>query len=262
MTVRSIATAFALSAALTLAACTSTTSGSGKTHGPSGSAASPTTSAALAALMESGISQVKSARIDLDVSISGQPLTGSGAEKLDSGKLVALDVTEHLPAGAGDIRIIVVNGDTYAKLPAALNSTGKPYLRVTSDSSNPVIQQLSSSMDSALASASLGSVADFARAAKSFRFVGPATVRGVATTHYSIVVEIDKLPDDLPGKKELLDGGVKSLPLELFIDKQGRPIQVTENADLQGQKIQTKVGVRAYDEPVTITAPPADQIGN
>jgi hypothetical protein len=255
MTPRRIAALLMLSSALVLAACTSSKSGSGTTsHGM------PTTADALATLMESGVAKATSARFTLDVNLAGQSLTGSGVERLAAGKLVSLDVNEHLPQGA--IRVIMVDGKTYAKLPRSLNPNGKPYLPVTTHSGNVVVRTLAGSLDSALSSASLGDTGAFAKAAKSLKLVGPARVAGVSTTHYSIVVDIRKLPDTLPGKAQLLDGGVKTIPLELYVDHSGRPIQVTENFAAQGQTVKTKVVVTAYDKPVTITAPPADQIGS
>lgn len=255
MTARRTITLLAISCALVGTACTSSKSNAG--NAPSGM---PTGAVDLAALMESGIAKATSAAFNLDVTIAGQALTGSGVEKLSGGKLVALDVSERLPQGV--IRVILVDGKTYAKLPSSLNPTGKPYLPVTTGSSNAVIRTLAGSLDSAVASASLGDIGAFAKAAKSIHADGSATMQGVSTAHYSIVVDIAKLPDTFPGKQALLSGGVKTIPLELYIDRTGRPIQVTEDFTAQGQKVHTKVVVTNYDKPVTITAPPADQIGS
>jgi hypothetical protein len=254
MTARRTIALLAVSCALASTACTS----SSKSGGAPGNM--PTDAGALAALMKSGIAKATSAAFDLDVTIAGQALTGSGVEKLSAGQLVALDVSEHLPQGV--IRVILIDGKTYAKLPRSLNANGKPYLPVTTNSSNPVISTLAGSLDSAVASASLGDVGAFAKAAKSIKVVGSSKVQGVTTTHYSIVVDIAKLPDTLPGKAQLLSGGAKTMPLELYVDRTGRPIQVGENFSTQGQQVKTKVVVTAYDKPVTITAPPANQIGS
>jgi hypothetical protein len=253
MNLRRIIALLALPCAL-FTACSSSTSGGGAVSGM------PTTATALATLMKTAIAKTTSARFTLDVTLAGEGLTGSGVEKLAQGKLVALDVSEHLPQGA--LRVIMVDGKTYAKLPKSLNPSGKPYLPVTTSSSNVVISALAGSLDSALSSASLGDVGTFAKAAKSVKVVGAAKVAGVSTTHYSIVVDLARLPGDLPGKDQLVQGGLKTLPLELYIDAQGRPIEVSEDFNAQGQHVKTKVVVTGYDQPATITAPPADQIGS
>jgi hypothetical protein len=241
--------------AVLVAACTS----SGKPAGHGSASSTPTTAAGLGRMMESAIAKVSSARFTLDVSIAGQSLTGSGSEKLEHGRLVSVEVTEHLPQGT--VQVIVVDGKTYAKLPKALNPSGKPYLRVSPSSSNPVIKTLAGSLNSALASASLGDVSTFTRAAQSVKAVGTATVAGARTTHYTVVVDLAKLPASYSAKQALQAGGVRTLPLELYVDQQGRPARLTENFRTQGTQVKTDLTITGYNVPVTITAPPADQVG-
>jgi hypothetical protein len=44
------------------------------------------------------------------------------------------------------------------------------------------------------------------------------------------------------------------------VDGKGRPVKVTENLTVQGQTVDTTVTIGDFDAPVTITAPPADQV--
>jgi hypothetical protein len=274
MTTRRICAVLALSSALALGACTSSTSGKGQVDGstPAGqssagqtpsspsSGGKPTDAAGLGGLMQTAIAGIKTAHITLDINAAGQKVSGVGDEKMLGGKLIAMDLTENLPGGAGSIRLIIVDGKTYAKLPPSLNTSGKPYILVSPNSTNPTVKALAGSLDSALSSASLGSVGAFVTAAKSVVLKGTATVDGVQTSHYSIVVDIAKLPASLPGKDELSAGGLSTLPLELYIDDQGRPVQVTESLQVQGQSISTDVKVSDYNKPVSVTAPPASQV--
>ena len=273
MTARRVAALIALPSAFVLAACTSSsTSGKGGTTSstaPSGasqaagSSASTGSAAAAAALgrrMQAAVVKIKSAHIDLDIVAAGQTLHGSGDEKLSGGKLVAMDITEALPGSTGTIRLIIVSGKTYAKLPASLNTSGKPYVLVSPNSSNATVRQLASSLGTALSSASLGSVSGFITAARSVQSRGTQTVNGIETTHYSVVVDVAKLPASLPGKDALTASGLTTLPLELYIDKQGRPVQVTEKLTVQGQTVASTVSVKNYDQPVSISAPPASQV--
>jgi hypothetical protein len=127
----------ALSLAVALTACSSSTSGNG--GGAKGLPGMPTDAAGLGNLMQSATATVTSAHISLDVNAAGQSVSGGGDEKLAAGKLVALDLTENLPSGAGELRIIIVDGKTYAKLPASMRTSAKPYSLVTENSSNPVV---------------------------------------------------------------------------------------------------------------------------
>jgi hypothetical protein len=239
-----------------VAACTS--SGGGGPAIPSGM---PTDVDGVANLVQSAISKITSVHLTLDISLVGQELTGSGDETLANGHLQALDLTENLPNSGGAIRVISVGGKTYARLPPTYNSSDKPYLLVTASSSNQIVRQLAGSLDSALSAASLDSVVIFTRAAKSIEAKGTETVNGVETVHYSVVVDAKKLPDSLAGKSDLTKSGVETLPLELYVDTTGRPVQVTEEFTAQGQKVSTKSIVSDYNKPVTITAPPPDQVG-
>lgn len=245
------------SAVALLAACSS--SGGGGAAIPSGM---PTDVNGVSNFVQSAISRITSVHLTLDITLVGQQLTGSGDETLANGHLTALDLTENLPNSGGSIRVITVDGKTYVKLPSSLNSTGKPYLLVTPTSSNQIVRQLAGSLDSALSAASLDSVVIFVRAAKSIAAKGTEMINGAQTVHYSVVVDVAKLPGSLPGKSDLTKSGIDTLPLELYVDITGRPVQVTEEFTAQGQKVSTKSIVSDYNKPVTITAPPSDQVGS
>lgn len=251
------ATALVAAAATVLTGCSSTTSGTGSAGSP---AATPTDARGLGTLMKQAVNDVTSAHIALKVQVSGQAVTGSGDEKLSNGKLTAMHIAEQLPGGSGSLELIIADGKTYAKLPSQLNPTDKPWILVTADSSNPVIQQLSNSINTSLSSASVGNVDVFVNAAKSVTVKGHETVDGVGATHYGIVVDVTKLSSNLPGGDALAASGLKTIPLDLWIDDQGRPVQLTEKIKVQGQEADIKVDISKYNQPVSISAPPADQV--
>lgn len=254
MTARRRIVLLALPAAV-LTACSSSGGGGNAASGK------PADAARLGATMQKAVSKVTSAHISLDITLAGLQLNGSGDEKLENGRLSALDLTENLPNGAGAIRVIMVDGTTYARLPRSMNPAGKPYLLVSRSSSNSIVSQLAASLDSALSSASLGSVSLFTRAANSVQNKGTQTINGVQTTHYSIVVDVTKLPDSMAGKSDLTQSGITTLPLDVYVDTAGRPVQVTERFSVSGQKVSTTSTVSNYNKPVTITAPPPNHVG-
>jgi hypothetical protein len=260
--------------AFALVACSSTTSGQGSTAAPGSPGAgscpgtsttappsNPTDAHGLAAVLTAGAATVTSAHIELNVTAGGQQITGAGDEQLKCGKLTGLDISESLPGGAGDFELIITGGKSYAKLPPASNPTSKPWVLVTPDSSNPTIAQLANSLQSTEASASITSSTAFVNAASSVKNDGPATVNGTPTTHWSVIVDPSRLPDSNPGKAALVQAGITSLPVELYVDSQGRPARVTENFTTQGQDVSTQVDVGRYNQPVSISAPPPDQVG-
>ena len=54
--------------------------------------------------------------------------------------------------------------------------------------------------------------------------------------------------------------GVTALPMDLWVDRQGRLRKVAENLTVKGQRVATTIGIGQFDAPVTITPPPADQV--
>lgn len=258
-----------LPAALLLAACTSSAGdqpaatsspvpGTSSAPVPSTPAGTPANAAELAALLQRGVSGIRTAHVEFALGVSGQSITGSGQEKLHNGKAVAVRLTEDI--GTGSVEVIIADGKTYAKLPGKPSTAGKPYVLISPDSKNAQIRALATIVDSAQSSASLDLVKQFANAASSVRVLGSQRVAGVPTTHYKLVVDASELPADYPGKSALHKAGIATLPLDLYVDGQGRPVQVVENITYQGRQITVKLVIDKYDQPVTITAPPANRV--
>ncbi len=278
------ATATAVAAALT--GCSSTTagtptssgSGTGSGAGNSsasstgGSSSSPTTSPAtssggsaastpegLAAILRAGLGSTRSAHITLRITTGGQSIVGSGDETITAGVLHGLDLTETFP-GVGALRIIQVGGKTYVQLPVKLRTSSQPYSLVTTSSSDPTVRSLAQSLQSSSSTTAVDSAGVFARAARSVADRGQASVNGVRTTHYYVVVDVAKLPGTYAGRGALLQAGLKTLPIDLYVDSEGRPVQVTERLTVGTLSVATDLGVTKYNQPVTISAPPASQV--
>lgn len=224
-------------------------------------AGTPVDPARLARQLQSAVASVRSARLKLDITLAGEAVTGSGAEKLAGGRLVALTVTEKVPA-LGELTIAVVGDTTYARLPATLLKSDKPWVRVSATSSSAVVRQLASTISVAKASASLSTVSGFAAAATSLNRVGPTRVGGVDATDYSMVIAPAKLPADFPGRADLVATRLTAVPVQLALDARSRPVRVAIVATVSGQPVDTTLVLSHFDEPVTITAPPAGQISS
>lgn len=229
---------------------------------PSAAPASPppTDAAGLAALLRRGASSVTSTHFTLNMSAAGQTITGEGDQKLANGTVQAMDLTEEI-GSLGKLRIIIVDRSTYAQLPPALNQSGKPWVLITKDSSNPVVRTMAASLESVQNSASLEQFTTFTTAAKRVTLVGNESLDGTPVTHYSIEMDVSKLPNNTPGQQTLLTGGVTTVPIEIYLDSEGRPAKVASNFTAQGQPVSTVITLSRFNEPVSISAPPADQVG-
>jgi hypothetical protein len=244
----------AVPAALLLAACT----GSGGSS-PSSSAPAPggmpTAAPALGALVKHAVADLRSAHLSVGLNLSAETLSGTGDEQLSDGRLAALDLTTNL-AGAGAIRVVHVEGQTYAKLPTSMNPSGKPYLLVSSDSSNPTVHQLAPYLDAALTAVSPASLGVLAGAAQSVDVKGTQTVNGTPTTHYALVVDVTKVPPALLGTAAT----GHTLPLDLYVARDGRPAQADLHLNVQGQDVPIDVKFSDFNKQVSITPPPAGQV--
>lgn len=234
--------------------------GSQNVGGSSSSASSPSTGSSsssspalsLAARLGQGITQVKTAHLTLDLAVAGQSITAHGDEQLSSGKLVALDLTESVTS-AFSLRLIIVNGKTYARLPSSVSHTNKPWVLATANSKNPAIKAFGSILSSTQSSASLSAITALVSAARSVKQSGSSNT-------YKVDVDPAKLPKSYVGRKALAASGLTSIPLTITLDSAGRPVVVTENLTVSGQKLTTKITLGSYNKPVHITAPPASQV--
>ena len=253
---RIVSVAGSLCAAMTaLSGCASTIAG----HGSGAPGPLPTDARGLATLIQSSVASVTSVHITFDVNAGGQSINAVGDEALIGGRVTAFDLTETVTQ-TGTTRLRVVGGKTYVGLPPALNKSGKPWALVTATSSDAVIRSMNTAISDAQNVASLATPSAFAAAAKSVKLDGPDQIDGAAATHYSIVVELSKLPADFRGLQDLIAGGVTTLPVELWVDGEGRPVKVTDALSIQGQSVSSQVGMSKYNAPVHITAPPPDQV--
>ncbi|GAA0833408.1 LppX_LprAFG lipoprotein [Streptosporangium amethystogenes subsp. fukuiense] len=103
-------------------------------------------------------------------------------------------------------------------------------------------------------------------ASKDVKAVGTETVGGVDTTHYSgtfPVAEAAQLLD--PAKREKLQeefSRVKDVKFDLWADAQSLPRKVTLGGSEQDMTFSLTAFFKGFNEPVEITAPPADQVGD
>jgi hypothetical protein len=236
----------------------SRTSGNG-TPSAAAPSATPSTSTQLASFMKSGVTSLHSAHLSLIESLAGHKITGEGDEQLAGGTATAFRITERVP-GTGRIELVMVHNNSYAKLPKSLNQSNKPWLLVAPGSTNPVVAQLSSSLSQLRSSTSLDKFAEFAKLAKKIKVDGPATIQGNPATHYSIRVDTSKLPVSAEAKKQIKKSGIRTIPIELWVDDTGRPVKMTEKIAVGGQHVDVTVVLSKFNAPVSIKAPPASQV--
>lgn len=103
-------------------------------------------------------------------------------------------------------------------------------------------------------------------ASKDVKAVGTETVGGVDTTHYSgtfPVAEAAQLVD--PAERQKLQESLshaKNVKFDLWADAQSLPRKVTLSGSEKDATFNLTALFKGFNEPVNITAPPADQVGD
>lgn len=274
-TLRGALPAAALALSLALAGC-----GGGGDDGSASAGASrtpsPTTSApvesagggggqALFVALTEAMTEAGSAEVDLEMSVNGQRITGSGAYRLGKGELAA-DMVLTMP-GQGELRMVLLPDAIYLRLPAGSElAPGKPWLAISGGGSGdpfsaafgPVLEQLQGNLDPASGLAVI-------QAATTVEPAGTETVDGTETTRYEATVDLADVVANTSGTTkqqylQLVDQGVETLDFTLWADGEDlvrRFVTVVPTA--QGEV--TAIGTyRNWGEPVDIEAPPADEV--
>ncbi|HEX5119470.1 MAG TPA: hypothetical protein VFW65_30135 [Pseudonocardiaceae bacterium] len=230
------------------------------------------TVADLGAAVKQNTSQHNSVHVTMAMSV---PEVGSinSTGDLTFSPSLAEHMTMAVPS-LGNMETVLVNGTMYVKLPAQLanlmGSTGKPWTKFDLGADNPL-------------SASLGSTADVAAqadptkllqqiAAGTITKVTHGTVNGVAATHYTITVDVAKMvaaqSGDQAEEQALQQLGVTSVPFDIWVDSNDLPLRIVthvayaEPGTNQSEQVTITINYTDWGKPVTISAPPADQVGS
>lgn len=265
-----LSAAACIAAALIVTGCSSSTNGAPRTAtapgagsaatgaattGSQPATASPAPDAAhLGARMLAAVDTLTS----LHMTIGGTAVDGSGDAAMSHGKTTASDMT--IDTAGIQVEVRTIGGKTWVKLPPAQRASGKPWTLVSATSTNPAIRAMASSMQTTQSMTSLSSFLALVRATTKFQVVGADTVNGAPATHYALTVDLTKV--DFPGNlgQAIKQAHISAVPVDLWTDGHDRPVQVREDISAGGQSITIQIGMSDFDKPVTISAPPSDQV--
>ena len=196
--------------------------------------------------------------IAVDTNAQGQAvkLSGTGAFRYSGSDVVG---SIQLTLGAIKIEERVTGGNLYLQVP------GQPgfYKIALSDL---VGTQLADSSNPASAAGILAAVGDDVKKA------GTETIRGAETTHYTVTLKVADAAAKLKNGsgiaglslQKLQDSGVTEIPMEVFLDKQGRLRRMLQKLTLTIKGVKADVSTRLdfYDfgTKVDVKVPPADQV--
>ena len=258
----------AVLAGLALAGCGSKEAGTPSPQGGDGNGEQLTLQL-LAEKLGANSSTKSGAHMKMSMEVAGQTVKAEGDMKL--GAAPAMDITYEL-AGLGSARMLLVDDAFYFELPKSAQQNGKPWVKLDPNGNDA----LSQSLGGALSETKKNS--DPSQMLKQIEGAGDITAKkqeqldGKQTTHYSVTVDLKKYAEKVtPEMKSTLqkaiDAGVTTYPMEVWVDQDNLPVRVTVStpftnpANNQPDTIKMTMDYSDWGKAVTVTAPPADQIG-
>jgi hypothetical protein len=219
---------------------------------PGGTRTGTSGAATLAGAMTTALQEPTSAHLDIDTgSLAGK---STADIELTHGKTTASDIT--LSVNGQSIEVVTVGGTSYAKVPGG----AKPWAIVSATSSNAIAKGLATPISMLGATTSLDAVVALVAKATSFQDKGSDTIDGRPATHYALTVDPSQGSTNPQLAQVLALLGKTPLPVDLWVDDQSRPVKFAINLSFGGQKIAITAVVSKYDAPLTIAAPPADEV--
>jgi hypothetical protein len=165
----------------------------------------------------------------------------------------------------GGVRAVLQGDTLYVKVDALKELVGatKPWIKVSlteADTSGQAKQYLDQ-----IQQFDLASVTKMITASQDVKAVGTETVNGEDTTHYSGTFPVDAAVQQLPAdKQEQARRGMaelKDVTFDLWAGSDGLPRKLALNGAKDGATLKATLMFKDFDKPMTIEAPPADQVG-
>jgi hypothetical protein len=248
-------------AALTLAGCSSSATTDTGTSAGGTAASSPAvygSTAELTKALGAATEDKKSAKMTFDFGTAGQSMKGQGAYAVTDAD-VTMQMT--MDAGAqGRMELLLVDRTLYIQAPG-LAQGDKPWIRFSADGDNPVVRQLAGLTDQIDVTRQF----DQLNNGGTITAGAPDTLNGTPTTKYSITIDTAKAaaaatPEQKQQYDTLVQQGITAIDMQLWVDAGDLPRQVATSIPVQGRTTTATVGFSDWGSPVTVTAPPADQV--
>jgi hypothetical protein len=249
--------------------------GSGDGSGSSGTIKLSANTALVKASQKTGRADTFAADLTItDNGDGGSTVRGSGNVRLRpspafTATLKELKVGGQTLPGAGG-QAILVDGTLYAKVPrlAQLVGVDKPWLRLNVDQAGRQVGFSYAQITNAVQRINPAEQTRMLTGSKDARRVGEEEVEGVRTVHYTGTVTFEDALNRLdPQAREKVrqwhTDGSDRLAFDVWVDSENLPRKLVVKGTADGRDTSTvTVLYRDFGEPVTVNAPPADQVGD
>jgi hypothetical protein len=226
--------------------------------GTSGGKTAALTEANFARTVSGAVSHQRSVHIAGRVSAAGQSVTVRGDSVL-AGKRSKMKMS--IAAGQfGTVQVVLVNQVIYLRAPQLSRLTGnaaKPWVKV--DLADPR-NMFRASFSRLVNQADPSKLAQTFKSIKGLRDLGTEHVNGVEATHYRVRIGVAAAARaGGADASQLRRAGLpKTADVDAWIDTLQRPARISMNV---GSLAKVSLTFTRWGEPVTVTAPPANQVG-
>lgn len=211
----------------------------------------------------------KSAKIALDMSL-GSAAPGVKAEGAFSAEGDNPSMKMTMDMGSMKMEMVVVDKILYMKAPGGMGGTSsaKPWMKITPDGTDPLSKQMGPMLDKMDDSFDIDKQLDQIKAAGTINKQSKETLDGEEVTYYDITIDTAKMAANATDQttkdsaKQLGQAGVKSFPMEWWINSDNLPVKIATKISAAGQNVTVTATYKDWGKPVTVEAPPASQIAN
>jgi LppX_LprAFG lipoprotein len=259
-----------LALALT-AACTNNGSGKAGSNGGSNNNGGAVINLSPVSEIQAALSKAAN---DKTVKVHGTISSPQGNGTLDAQEQFGNNIEMSMNMGIAGMQIseIWLGNDLYMKIPAlSAELGGKPWAKIDLSAMGSLgssIQQLADSAKNTDPTQQLQPLL----ASGDVKKVGTETVDGVQTTHYSGTVDPatafsssqaakNLTPDQIAQLKSMLsNSGVSNEKIDVWFASDGLPVEETISMNTNAGAEKVDLHLSGWGQPVSITAPPADQV--
>jgi hypothetical protein len=263
-----------LALALT-AACTNNGSGNTSSNGGSNNSANGGAAINLSPVSEIQAALTKAAN-DKTVKVHGTISSPQGTGTLDAQEQFGDNIAMSMNMGIAGMQIseIWLDNDLYMKIPAlSAELGGKPWAKISLSSMGSLGSTIQQLVDSAKNTDPTSQLQPLL-ASGDVKKVGTETVDGVQATHYSGTVDPATAFDSSQAAKNLTpaqisqlksmlsSAGVSNEKIDVWVASDGLPVEETISMTTNAGAEKVDLHLSDWGQPVSITAPPADQVAD
>lgn len=202
-----------------------------------------------------------SAKFGTDVAVGQVRSKSQGQAKFGAGGTAQVLTTDFI---GEPMELRQVAGKLYAKVPEGSRDevgTGKPWVAVAADGTDPFSQVLGGSLAQLAAQNDPAHTLGEIRTAGSIVSAERGQLDGVAAEHYRVELDLARLGADLPAGLPV--GSLGKFPVELWLDDAHRPLQIVLDLSpiLQGSDARITTRYSDWGVPVDVQPPPPGEVG-